>query len=131
MPMPLVVRSVQSSLTILIVAALFVSAVKAGELVYEYRTDSILKCNSKRKQHEYRHSRTDNSLCGIQSVTQSISLALHPNTFNPEYNPSKVAAGVAGGLYFIASLSLFTRLFMNRAWWGLCLPIASTCKSPK
>ncbi|OAX39962.1 RTA1-domain-containing protein [Rhizopogon vinicolor AM-OR11-026] len=45
------------------------------------------------------------------------------------YDPSKVAAGVAGGLYFIASLCLFTRLFMNRAWWGLCLPIASTFMS--
>ncbi|KAG1725074.1 RTA1 like protein-domain-containing protein [Suillus paluster] len=45
------------------------------------------------------------------------------------YNPSKVAAGVAGGLYFIASLCLFTRLFMNKAWWGLCLPIASTFMS--
>ncbi|KAG0702973.1 RTA1 like protein-domain-containing protein [Suillus ampliporus] len=45
------------------------------------------------------------------------------------YNPSKVAAGVAGGLYFIASICLFTRLFMNKAWWGLCLPIASTFMS--
>ncbi|OJA10052.1 hypothetical protein AZE42_07686 [Rhizopogon vesiculosus] len=52
------------------------------------------------------------------------------NSIYPDYNPSKVAAGVACGLYFIASLCLFTRLFMNRAWWGLCLPIASICKSP-
>lgn len=46
-----------------------------------------------------------------------------------KYSPSKVAAGVAGGLYFVASLCLFTRLFMNKAWWGLCLPIASTLMS--
>ncbi|KAH7909190.1 RTA1 like protein-domain-containing protein [Hygrophoropsis aurantiaca] len=43
------------------------------------------------------------------------------------YNPSKIVAGVAGGLYVIASALLFTRLFANRTWWGLCLPIASTC----
>lgn len=42
------------------------------------------------------------------------------------YDPSKVAAAVAGALYSVASLCLFTRLFMNKAWWGLCLPIAST-----
>ncbi|KAG2033515.1 RTA1 like protein-domain-containing protein [Suillus americanus] len=46
-----------------------------------------------------------------------------------KYNPSKVAAAVAGGLYSIASLCLFMRLFMNKAWWGLCLPIASTFMS--
>ncbi|KAG2118474.1 RTA1 like protein-domain-containing protein [Suillus clintonianus] len=46
-----------------------------------------------------------------------------------QYSPSKVAAAVAGGLYFIASLCLFMRLFMNKAWWGLCLPIASTFMS--
>lgn len=46
-----------------------------------------------------------------------------------KYNPSKVAAGVAGGLYSIASICLFMRLFMNKAWWGLCLPIASTFMS--
>jgi hypothetical protein len=45
------------------------------------------------------------------------------------YDPSKAAAAVAGGLYSIASLCLFTRLFMNKAWWGLCLPIASTLMS--
>jgi hypothetical protein len=45
------------------------------------------------------------------------------------YDPSKAAAVVAGGLYSIASLCLFTRLFMNKAWWGLCLPIASTLMS--
>ncbi|KAG2126544.1 RTA1 like protein-domain-containing protein, partial [Suillus clintonianus] len=46
-----------------------------------------------------------------------------------QYNPNKVAAAVAGGLYFSASLCLFTRLFMNKAWWGLCLPIGSTFMS--
>jgi hypothetical protein len=45
------------------------------------------------------------------------------------YDPSKAVAAVAGGLYSIASLCLFTRLFMNKAWWGLCLPIASTLMS--
>ncbi|KAG2132702.1 RTA1 like protein-domain-containing protein [Suillus bovinus] len=45
------------------------------------------------------------------------------------YNPNKVVAAVAGGLYSIASLCLFMRLFMNKAWWGLCLPIASTFMS--
>lgn len=46
-----------------------------------------------------------------------------------KYDPSKAAAAVAGGLYSIASICLFVRLFMNKAWWGLCLPIASTFMS--
>ncbi|KAG2153636.1 RTA1 like protein-domain-containing protein [Suillus bovinus] len=46
-----------------------------------------------------------------------------------KYDPSKTAAAVAGALYSVASLCLFTRLFMNKAWWGLCLPIASTLMS--
>ncbi|KAG1799853.1 RTA1 like protein-domain-containing protein [Suillus plorans] len=45
-----------------------------------------------------------------------------------KYDPSKAAAIAAGVLYSVASLCLFTRLFMNKAWWGLCLPIASTCQ---
>ncbi|KAH7923424.1 RTA1-domain-containing protein [Leucogyrophana mollusca] len=45
------------------------------------------------------------------------------------YNPNKIVAGVAGGLYIIASVLLFIRLFANRTWWGLCLPIASTFMS--
>ncbi|KAG2140285.1 RTA1 like protein-domain-containing protein [Suillus cothurnatus] len=45
------------------------------------------------------------------------------------YDPSRAAAAVAGGLYSIASLCLFVRLFMNKAWWGLCLPTASTFMS--
>ncbi|KAG1777050.1 RTA1 like protein-domain-containing protein [Suillus placidus] len=45
------------------------------------------------------------------------------------YDPNKVAAAVAGGLYSIASVCLFMRLSMNKAWWGLCLPIASTFMS--
>jgi hypothetical protein len=59
---------------------------------------------------------------------QSIIFRTEPNLFHPGYDPSKAAAAVAGGLYSIASLCLFTRLFMNKAWWGLCLPIASTRK---
>ncbi|KAG1851179.1 RTA1 like protein-domain-containing protein [Suillus subluteus] len=46
-----------------------------------------------------------------------------------KYDPNKAAAAVVGGLYLIASLCLFMRLFMNKAWWGLCLPIASTFMS--
>ncbi|KAG1870448.1 RTA1 like protein-domain-containing protein [Suillus tomentosus] len=46
-----------------------------------------------------------------------------------KYDPSKAAAIAAGVLYAVASLCLFTRLFMNKAWWGLCLPIASTLMS--
>ncbi|KIJ67477.1 hypothetical protein HYDPIDRAFT_166066 [Hydnomerulius pinastri MD-312] len=42
------------------------------------------------------------------------------------YSPSKPAAGAAGGVYLLASVLLFVRLFSNRTWWGLCLPIAST-----
>ncbi|KAG1790628.1 RTA1 like protein-domain-containing protein [Suillus plorans] len=42
------------------------------------------------------------------------------------YYPDKAIAAVAGGSYFIASLCLFVRLFMDKAWWGLCLPVAST-----
>lgn len=64
---------------------------------------------------------SDNSTTSVEQVTL-VSAVFH-------YNPSKVAAAVAGGLYSIASLCLFTRLFMNKAWWGLCLPIASTCMS--
>ncbi|KAG2053077.1 hypothetical protein BDR06DRAFT_972547 [Suillus hirtellus] len=45
------------------------------------------------------------------------------------YYPDKAIAAVAGGSYFIASLCLFVRLFMNKAWWGLCLPVASTFMS--
>ncbi|KAG2092521.1 uncharacterized protein F5147DRAFT_822476 [Suillus discolor] len=45
------------------------------------------------------------------------------------YNPDKAIAAVAGGSYFIASLCLFVRLFMNKTWWGLCLPVASTWMS--
>jgi hypothetical protein len=44
--------------------------------------------------------------------------------------PSKPAAAVAGTLYFVASLGLFTRLVISKSWWGLCLPIAAVCKSP-
>ncbi|KIM74982.1 hypothetical protein PILCRDRAFT_827692 [Piloderma croceum F 1598] len=45
------------------------------------------------------------------------------------YEPSKVAAGITGGLYLLAGLALFTRLIKAKSWWGLCLPIASliTC----
>ncbi|KAG2113873.1 RTA1 like protein-domain-containing protein [Suillus discolor] len=46
-----------------------------------------------------------------------------------KYDPNKAAAISAGVLYSIASLCLFTRLFMNKAWWGLHLPIASTLMS--
>ncbi|KIJ67542.1 hypothetical protein HYDPIDRAFT_186269 [Hydnomerulius pinastri MD-312] len=42
-----------------------------------------------------------------------------------DYSSSKPAAGTAGALYLIATLCLFARLFANRTWWGLCLPIAS------
>ncbi|KAG1807761.1 RTA1 like protein-domain-containing protein [Suillus variegatus] len=45
-----------------------------------------------------------------------------------KYNPNKAAAIAAGVLYSIASLCQFTRLFMNKAWWGLHLPIASACQ---
>jgi hypothetical protein len=41
------------------------------------------------------------------------------------YTPSKPAAGVAGALYFLASLSLFIRVVNRRSWWGLCLPIGA------
>ncbi|KAI6015628.1 RTA1 like protein-domain-containing protein [Pisolithus marmoratus] len=41
------------------------------------------------------------------------------------YNPSRVAAAVTGSLYLLASACLFARLFSNRAWWGLCLPVGS------
>ncbi|KAG2072266.1 hypothetical protein BDR04DRAFT_416696 [Suillus decipiens] len=46
-----------------------------------------------------------------------------------EYVPNKAVAATVGGLYLVASLCLFVRLFMNKAWWGLCLPIASTFMS--
>jgi len=41
------------------------------------------------------------------------------------YNPSKAAAGIAGGLYVLAGLLLFARLVSARSWWGLCLPISA------
>ncbi|KAI6044656.1 RTA1 like protein-domain-containing protein [Pisolithus marmoratus] len=41
------------------------------------------------------------------------------------YNPSQVAAAVAGSLYLLFSACLFARTFSKRAWWGLCLPIGS------
>ncbi|KAF9219546.1 hypothetical protein BS17DRAFT_382473 [Gyrodon lividus] len=45
------------------------------------------------------------------------------------YSPNKTAAGVAGALYLLATIFLFARLFSNRAWWGLCLPIGSAFMS--
>ncbi|KAG8215615.1 RTA1 like protein-domain-containing protein [Butyriboletus roseoflavus] len=41
------------------------------------------------------------------------------------YNPSKAAAGIFAALYGITTLVIFFRLFSNRAWWGLCLPIGA------
>jgi hypothetical protein len=51
--------------------------------------------------------------------------AHHPSI---DYQPSKIAAGITGGLYLLAGLSLFTRLIRARSWWGLCLPIAALSK---
>jgi hypothetical protein len=45
-----------------------------------------------------------------------------------DYSPSKVAAGVAGGLYLLSGVGLLVRLILARSWWGLCLPIAAFCK---
>ncbi|KAG9308036.1 RTA1 like protein-domain-containing protein [Chiua virens] len=45
------------------------------------------------------------------------------------YNPSEAAAGIFAGLYGIAAFVIFIRLFSNRAWWGLCLPIGATVMS--
>jgi len=51
--------------------------------------------------------------------------AHHPSI---DYQPSKAAAGITGGLYLLAALSLFTRLVIARSWWGLCLPISALSK---
>ncbi|KAF8836095.1 hypothetical protein BDN67DRAFT_958451 [Paxillus ammoniavirescens] len=80
------------------------------------------------------------SLLSLAMVASSV-LAVSPNTLNAttdqqsvvfeafHYIPNKTAAGVAGGLYLLATLLLFGRLFANRTWWGLCLPIGSACMS--
>lgn len=47
------------------------------------------------------------------------------NYLTADYNPSKTAAGIAGGLYIMASLLLLARLVLARSWWGLCLPISA------
>ncbi|KIJ04319.1 hypothetical protein PAXINDRAFT_104229, partial [Paxillus involutus ATCC 200175] len=80
------------------------------------------------------------SLLSLAMVASSV-LAVSPNTLDTttdgqslvfavfHYIPNETAAGVAGGLYFLATLLLFWRLFANRSWWGLCLPIGSACMS--
>ncbi|KIK81448.1 hypothetical protein PAXRUDRAFT_832855 [Paxillus rubicundulus Ve08.2h10] len=79
-------------------------------------------------------------LLSLAMVAGSV-LAASPNTLDAttdeqslvfavfHYIPNKTAAGVAGGLYLIATLLLFWRLFANRTWWGLCLPIGSAFMS--
>ncbi|KAG1904371.1 RTA1 like protein-domain-containing protein, partial [Suillus fuscotomentosus] len=62
-----------------------------------------------------------NSTVGVEAPT-IVSIVF-------KYDPNKAAAIAAGVLYSVASLCLFTRLFMNKAWWGLHLPIASTLMS--
>ncbi|KAH7902960.1 RTA1 like protein-domain-containing protein [Hygrophoropsis aurantiaca] len=66
-------------------------------------------------------------LSQLYSVSNLFSPRPSPLTWEISlgYNPNKIAAGIAGGLYFVASLVLFIRLFSHRTWWGLCLPIAA------
>jgi len=45
------------------------------------------------------------------------------------YVANKPAAGVAGALYFLTSLTLFIRIIKARSWWGLCLPIGALIMS--
>ncbi|KAF8554877.1 hypothetical protein OG21DRAFT_1011932 [Imleria badia] len=45
------------------------------------------------------------------------------------YNPSKATAGIFAGLYGITTFVIFFRLFSNRTWWALCLPIGAAVMS--
>ncbi|KAF9219550.1 hypothetical protein BS17DRAFT_788986 [Gyrodon lividus] len=67
----------------------------------------------------------------VQSIVSRVFLYRPMSDYSPvsDYRPDKMAAGVAGALYLLATISLFARLFSNRAWWGLYLPIGSAFMS--
>lgn len=70
-------------------------------------------------------------LFSLSALVGSVSAAQDSNNDETivqmvyNYNPSRVAAVVTGSLYLLTSACLFARLFSNRAWWGLCLPVGS------